>query len=164
MVQVIDNFISKEEESHILSNLRKSRVTVGKGRNTVTRYGSDLPYKGKIVKQIPSHFLSICKKIEQLGHPLPDSVTVNEYHPTQSIDWHIDSPSSGPVIIVLSLQSDAVMNLRNPLTHENITINLPACSLLLLSEEHREIWEHSISPVLHHRFSIVFRRGTHVNV
>jgi alkylated DNA repair dioxygenase AlkB len=165
MIQVIENFITPEQELTILSQLRPSKVKWGFSRNKIIRFGSSLPYKARIKsKEIPDIFLNICKEIEKLGYELPDSVTVNEYMQSQSIDWHIDSLSSGPVIIVLSLLSDAEMGMRNQKTNENITQPLPARSLLILTEEHRLHWQHCIYPVHSHRFSVVFRKGTHVDV
>jgi len=165
MLKVIENFINEQEEKDILSTIRPTTVKRGNERNTVVRYGSPLPYKASLKSEvIPSHYLPICERIHLLGYDLPDSVSINEYLRTQAIDWHIDSLSSGPVIIVLSLLSSAKMGLRNTKTNENQTIILPQRSLLILSEEHRYEWEHCVHPVEDHRFSIVFRKGTHVNI
>jgi len=170
MITIIHDFISKEEEESILSHIRPSTVVSGTGRNTVTRYGSKLPYNTSIrSKEIPKWLHEVCfrvgNELGKLSAPTPpDSVTINEYLPSQYIDWHIDSPTSGPVISVLSLLSDAEMGMRNPLTKDNQLYTLSVRSLLLLSGEHRTDWEHSIAPVLLHRFSIVFRKGTHVNI
>lgn len=165
MLKVIENFITEQEEESILLTLRPTRVKRSNERNTVVRYGSALPYKASLKSDvIPEHYLFLCKKIEQLGYELPDSLSINEYLKTQSIDWHIDSLTSGPVIIVLSLMSTANMGLRNIKTNENQTIILPQRSLLILSEEHRYEWEHCVYPVEDHRFSIVLRKGTYVNL
>ena len=166
MIVVLENFITEEQEKEIVSNLKPSKVKAGSGRNIVTRYGSKLPYKARVKSHIiPPYFLSICEQIGKvLGYEIPDSVTVNEYMPGQSIDWHTDSLSSGPVIVVLSLISSAEMGLRDNTTKENTTITLNTRSLLVLDGEHRTDWEHCIYPVQSHRFSIVFRKGTYVDI
>ena len=164
MVTVINDYISKEEETLILSSFRKKPTKNGKERNSIRRYGSALPYISNVKAKIPSTFDFILKRLKEDKIIDSDSVTVNEYHPTQFIDWHIDSLSSGPIIVVLSLLSDATMELRKTKTNEYKNIQLPRCSLLILDGEERYSWEHSISPVLHNRYSIVFRKGTHVDI
>lgn len=89
---------------------------------------------------------------------LPDSVTVNEYHKGQVIDWHIDSMKSGPVINVLSLASKAVMGLKKS-DEERVYVLNPR-SLVHMSEDERFKWKHCIYPVEATRYSIVFRKGT----
>jgi alkylated DNA repair dioxygenase AlkB len=94
---------------------------------------------------------------------LPDHVTINEYMPGQYIDWHVDSPGSGPIITVLSLESPALMELRPTNKDERDgyeKISLPERSLLHMTEHDRWEREHCIYPVEKHRWSLVFRKGT----
>lgn len=88
-----------------------------------------------------------------------DHVTINEYHKGQSIDWHIDSKTSGEVITVLSLQGDATMGVKDKQGQE-VLFPLPARSLLHMTEEDRWDKQHCIHPVDSHRWSLVFRKGT----
>lgn len=160
MIRILEEYISHDEEQFLLSRLRRTKNTIGTGRNSVSRYGSKLPYKSRVNPRIPSYFSFLLTRLKEDSIINSDSVTVNEYHPTQSIDWHVDSPSSGPTIVVLSLESEAIMELR----HLNISkkLRLRPRSLLIIDGEEREIWEHAIHPLVAHRFSIVFRRGTEI--
>lgn len=164
MIRIIPEYISRDEETTLLSHLRKTKHTIGTGRNSISRYGSALPYKSRVNKHIPSWFGFIITRLQDDNIITSDSVTVNEYHPTQSIDWHIDSPSSGPTIVVLSLLSEAIMEMRNVHTHQSKQFVLHPRSLLIMEGEERELWEHSIQPLVAHRFSIVFRKGTNVTI
>lgn len=160
MVQLIDNFITEQEEQEILGLIKMTSVKRGEGRNTITRYGSILPYKAGVTPIIPTFLEKYAQRIhsQHLTTDVPDSIAINEYLPTQSIDWHIDSRTSGPIIVVLSLMSEAVMGLRYDKARRDII--LPPRSLLLLSGEERTIWEHCIYPVKKRRYSIIFRKGT----
>jgi alkylated DNA repair dioxygenase AlkB len=163
MIRIIDNFITPEEEKDILSSIRTTSVTSGKGRNMITRFGSALPYKAPIQGPIPQRYLYLLKRIveKKVMDEEPDSITINEYHPGQCIDWHIDSPSSGPVIVVLSLLSEAGMGLKQEGDNEILYI-LPPRTLVVMTDEHRTEWKHCIYPVHSKRFSMVFRKGTKV--
>lgn len=159
MVKIIDNFITEEEEKEILSHITPSRVSIGTQRNRIVRYGSKVPYQAPVMGKIPFWLQDYCIRLRTLDYipELPDSVTINEYHPTQSIDWHIDSPTSGPVIAVLSLLSPATMGLKKDTEMKYL---LKPRSLLLLTGEERWDYKHCIYPVEQNRFSIVFRKGT----
>ncbi len=143
------------EEQEILRHLKPSRVVTGFGRNRVYRYGSAVPYKGKMTgNTLPDFLLRYNLRVAADGR-VPDHITINEYHPKQSIDWHIDSKGSGEIITVLSLECDAVMGIKEP----EQKIILPARSLLQLSGSDRWDKQHCIYPVPSHRWSIVFRRS-----
>lgn len=113
-----------------------------------------------------SQVFAVAAQWRDLGirHTVPDHITINEYLPGQTIDWHIDSPGSGPIITVLSLESKALMGLRYPNKTEPEHIQpiqrLPERSLLHMTEKERWEMEHCIFPVEKHRWSIVFRKGT----
>lgn len=165
MIKVIPNFITEEEEMELLSHLRPTYVTTGMGRNSIRRYGSTLPYAAPIESsKIPEWLMPVNLKVAEEWLPfqvpgrIPDSITINEYHKNQGIDWHIDSATSGPVITVLSLLSDAEMGLQSP-DKKQSKILLPQRSLLLLTDEERWKWKHCIYEVAKPRFSIVFRKG-----
>lgn len=162
-IKVIENFITSPEEKDLLFRIPKSKVTIGHNRNRIIRYGSKLPYMAP-TQPIPTYLQLLCYRLVHLGYlpEKPDSVAINEYHPSQSIDWHIDSPSSGAIIVVLSLLSDAEMGLRKKGEKEVIIHPLKARSLLLLDGDERTLYEHCIYPVKMARFSIVFRKGTKV--
>lgn len=109
-----------------------------------------------------SQVFAVAAQWRDLGirHTVPDHVTINEYLPGQYIDWHVDSPGSGPIITVLSLESPATMGVRNKDDKDIYEFVLPERSLLHMTEEDRWDKEHCTYPVEKHRWSIVFRKGT----
>jgi alkylated DNA repair dioxygenase AlkB len=152
------DFITNEEEQFLMSNIIAKNCKRTKARNSIHRYGSNLPYKGNLIsKSIPSYFNFLLERLVQNGFAkkTPESVTVNEYHPGQEITAHIDSRSSGEIITVLSVLSDATM----VFAHKKIkqSLFLPARSLIQMQGEIRYIWTHAILPVESLRYSIVFR-------
>ena len=72
-------------------------------------------------------------------------VTFNEYLNGQGIMSHVDASIFGPIIVTLSLLSDCVMRFdacSHTATHR---IHLPRCSLLIITNDARYNWLHSIS-------------------
>lgn len=81
-------------------------------------------------------------------------VGINEYHPGQRIDWHIDHAIGGEVIRVISLMSDSELKFRRG--GNLLSFNLPRFSYSAFWGELRWGYEHSLySP--DYRVSIVFR-------
>lgn len=156
---LILDFITKNEEVLILNSIDKSNKRRNtKDRNNIQRFGSEIPYKNNIVsKEIPSIFDDISNKLlkENLLEVKPDSITVNEYLKGQEIKPHTDSPTSGKVITILSLMSDAKMVFQK--SKDSFVVDVPARSLVQMKNEIRNQWNHSISPVDATRYSIVFR-------
>lgn len=145
-----------------MSHIKVSRVSSGMGRNRIIRYGSKLPYVAPMQsKELPqwAEFLISRLLAKGLLSERPDHMTINEYHSGQSIDWHIDSKTSGDVITVLSLLSDATMGLKTKEGQE-VQYPVPARSLLQMTDKERWEDKHCIYPVDALRFSIVFRKGT----
>lgn len=167
MLTITPDFITPEQEQELLSHIQPSRVVIPRPeRNKITRYGSKVPYKTRTADKIPLWLQDLCfqiaeewKKVDSVPNNFPDSVTINEYYKGQSIDWHIDSPTSGPIITVLSLLSDANMGLKLN-KDQKVQHLLPARSLVQMSGEERWKWKHCIYPVESLRYSIVFRKGT----
>lgn len=162
MIKIIKDFITVEEENSILSHLKPSRIVRGFDRNIVIRYGSALPYSGPMKGKIPDWLDDICSRVNKGWSELEgyqgelDHVTINEYHKGQSIDWHIDSKTSGPIITVLSIESDAILGLKPP--EELFTVERR--TLLHMTGDDRWKKQHCIYQVKSHRWSIVFRKGT----
>jgi alkylated DNA repair dioxygenase AlkB len=76
---------------------------------------------------------------------LPDQVIVNEYQPGQGISSHIDCvPCFTDTIISLSLGSACVMNFTGVPTGEKIPVLLEPRSIVVLKDDARYKWTHSI--------------------
>jgi len=157
------DFISIEEEQELIKHIPSTIAKKTKGRNNIQRFGSELPYKSSMIcRVIPDYFNFIIDRIEGLGCHRPDSVSTNEYLVGQSIVKHIDSETSGPVISVVSLLSDATMVFSKK-GSTSIPILLPARSLVQMKGEIRNDWFHEILPVESTRYSVVFRVGRKPN-
>ena len=160
---IINDFISEIEENDILSQLGVTKKNNKKSkllRNSIRRYGSSLPYKTDMVSDIvPDYLDNISQKMLDKGYvdTKPNSVSINEYLKGNSIAPHIDSKTSGEVISVLSLLSDAKMVFTKD--DEQFSIDLPRRSLVQIRDEIRYLWKHSVPPVKDNRYSIVFRLG-----
>lgn len=156
---IIYDFITPDQETELIKNFKVSSFKKNtKSRNSIQRFGSNVPYKGSLVsKTIPEYFNFLLDKLidQSLVAVKPESVTINEYLAGQGITPHIDSKGSGEVITVLSLLSSAEMVLSNKkLQH---TVELPPRCLCQMRDEIRHIWQHSVKPVASTRYSIVFR-------
>lgn len=159
---IIENYLSEAEELALVQLLGLKETTKGTSRNSIKRYGSSLPYNGKIVsEEIPSHLQTLCDKLftDKFHNEPPDSVTVNEYRKGQKIDYHYDSKKSGPVITVLSLLGNAKMGFRRIKGQEQF-YEVPRRALVTIKDDARKRWQHCILPVDNDRISLVFRNGT----
>lgn len=147
----IREVISKEQEQNILKLIKKQPAQ-GKERNQIIRYGSLIPYAPyNVSKDIPDVFNTLDFDFDF------DSVTINEYHPGQSIDFHFDLPSSGQEIHVLSLLGRGDVIFRNHKQH-TITQSLEPRSLLTMKDDLR--WKYQHSAIAHElRYSVVFRNS-----
>lgn len=77
---------------------------------------------------------------------------VQRYKPGEGIRWHVDLPSFGDGVAILSLLSTVRMRFRRVNDHSDIEeIVLPPRSLLLFWGEARYDWEHTIEGVYNDR-------------
>jgi DNA oxidative demethylase len=162
---VLHDYVTAEEEAAILEQIGDpAKKKDGTQRNSIRRYGSNLPYNSDMVsKDIPSFLDAIGDRLvaDKLVEVKPDSVTVNEYLKGQGIIPHTDSKSSGPVITVLCLKSHAVMSFSKLKDKKlSASVELPPRTLLQMRGEVRDNWLHGVPPVTDTRYSVVFRNGT----
>lgn len=160
---IIYDFVTEDEEKDILSQLQQTpKQPYNSARNYVRRYGSSVPYATPAVSsaEIPKFLDDISTRLLEKGllDERPDSITVNEYLDGQSIDWHIDSPASGPVITVLSLGGHAAMGFKTD--KETAGIKVPPRCLTQLRDDIRHKWAHNVAAIKARRYSIVFRCST----
>jgi alkylated DNA repair dioxygenase AlkB len=157
---LVENFLTEKEELEIVSNIPESKIIKNSGRNSIRRYGSNIPYKNQMQSDIiPDYLDNISDKIVKYGllSIKPNSISINEYLKGNSITAHIDSIQSGSVITILSLLSDATMVFEYKDNIEQVVI--PRLSLLQLKNDIRYKWTHAVLPVKNKRYSIVFRNG-----
>ncbi len=148
-LRYIENYITPMEESALIGIIDKQEWNTELKRR-VQHYGYKYDYKSKkldhyYLGSIPNWLTSLCNRLlnEGIFHILPDQVIVNEYLPGQGIAPHIDCiPCFGYTVCSLSLGSTCVMELtKSVLTRRYL---LEPRSLLILSDEARYLWRHSI--------------------
>ena len=83
---------------------------------------------------------------------------VSEYQPGAGIGWHRDRPDYDKVVGI-SLGSSCVLRLRRPDGARWIrrNVGLARRSAYVLDGEVRDVWQHSILPGDHLRYSVTFR-------
>jgi hypothetical protein len=153
-IEVIEDYVDEYFENEVLK-LIPNRLANGKGRNQILRYGHNRPYNDNIISStIPDIFDRFKDTF------VYDSITINEYYPNQTINWHVDHPLDLKEIIIISLLSPAEIKFRKREGDKLITkvFYLPRYSLCKFSDELRYDWEHSLT-ASQKRYSIVFRNS-----
>ena len=149
----IPDLISIAEEIALLSAIDEQSWLLDLKRR-VQHYGYRYDYKAR--KLVPSMYLGplpewtdfIVDRLVSEGHmpERPDQMIVNEYVPGQGISTHVDCiPCFGPAICSLSLGSQCVMDLASVNSDEKMSVILERRSALVLSDEARYLWRHSIA-------------------
>jgi len=153
-IEIIEDYVDEAFENEVLKLIPK-RLANGKGRNQILRFGNNRPYNDHIISNtIPSIFDRFKDSF------VYDSITINEYYPNQTINWHIDHPLELKEIIIISLLSPAEIKFRKKEGNLSATKSfyLPRYSLCKFSDELRYDWEHSLT-ASQKRYSIVFRNS-----
>ena len=160
-IDYLQNIIDKEKHDEIIvffnkwcienSGIFKNHEQTN-GRNIIVRFGSTQPYSSyHFGNTIPDIFLNILPK-----NIVFTSVTINEYLPGQSIDYHVDAGASDKIYI-LSLCSSSTIQFRNRANKDEIIeFELEPMSLATIEGELRWKYEHSLQ-ANEYRLSIVFR-------
>ncbi|GAB5588568.1 hypothetical protein Unana1_03468 [Umbelopsis nana] len=133
---VIENFVSPDEEATLVASC-DGRLWSGLGIRKVLEELGPLPdFVQPVLARIAVQGLS----------PPPNHLLVNEYEAGQGIMPHTDAPSIfGPVIMSLSLISACVMRFTNLDTGHSVDVLLPRRSMLVMTNEARYNYKHSIS-------------------
>lgn len=146
------NFIGQEEELDLISII-DSQTWSTKLKRRTQHYGYEYDYTKKKVDQsmylglIPSWLASYCTRMIALGFfkKKPDQIIINEYLPGQGIAKHVDCvPCFGETVVSLSLGSTCVMEFEHLTSSKKGEVILEPRSLLVLSDEARYNWMHSI--------------------
>ncbi|CAG8561328.1 936_t:CDS:2 [Diversispora eburnea] len=137
---LIENFISDELSESILNTVYSNTGWILlKHRKVVV---------GEPSHEFPSFMNSIFDKLKKINYPLlpeMEQLSILHYPIGTGIPPHIDTHSSfGEFITSISLGSPVIMEFKNVKTGEVINIDLPDKSLLILSNEARYVWSHSI--------------------
>lgn len=153
---VINDFITKEEEDQLvkLFDFKNNNNLGDMKHRQVKHFGYEFNYhtnnidKDKpLEKEIPDKCKELFQRLKetQFSKFKPDQLTANHYKPGQGIPPHIDTHSAfEDPIMSLSLLSDIIMEFKNG--SKTLCINLPRCSLTIMSGESRYAWTHAITP------------------
>ncbi|MCF2221067.1 alpha-ketoglutarate-dependent dioxygenase AlkB [Chryseobacterium sp. PS-8] len=149
------DFITPEEEISLLKHIDEQSWLEELSRN-VQHFGYKYDYKHRSINRdfyigdIPEYMQFLLKRLQEKGFITQacDQAIVNEYTGNQGISAHIDcEPCFGDVIISISLSGSCVMNFqkdKNATAEEKIPLLLPPRSLVIMKNEARYEWLHSI--------------------
>ncbi len=166
----IPEYITKVEERRILA-----RVDSGEWNHEYSRrrqqFGYRYDYKSEHLTPLgplPDWLQELAERLVNEGvfEQIPDQALVNEYLPGQGIAAHVDRFSE--TVVSLSLESGILMDFTRELDSAKTSVWLEPRSLLVLQDEARHEWQHSIAKRLkdlHHgewiprgrRVSLTFR-------
>ncbi|KAK9762187.1 hypothetical protein K7432_012319 [Basidiobolus ranarum] len=151
----IQDYITVEEEEHILSELEKLPDWKYVNKRFVQHFGHAYDYKTKHVGDssmtssvtFPGFIQTFLDKMATDMPELPrcDQVTVSRYPSGSGITSHVDTHSAfDTAIYILSLKSSVVMDFKNLENDETVSIELPRRSLAITTQDSRYSWEHGI--------------------
>jgi alkylated DNA repair protein (DNA oxidative demethylase) len=115
-------------------------------------------------EQIPDDLLELRERAGEVAGTQPSAFVealVTRYPPGATIGWHRDAPAFGPVVVGVSLGSDAVMRFqRRAAGGERRVFEQPLArrSAYVLAGAARAEWQHSVPPVTGERWSVTFRQ------
>jgi len=145
-------FVSADEAQQLLAAV-DAEPWPGTLKRRVQHYGYRYDYKARAVDRsmhlgaLPAWAATLIDRMRErsLFPAPPDQLIVNEYLPGQGITPHVDCvPCFGPVVASLSLGSTCVMDFSQPRTGAQSSLLLAPRSLLVLADDARYQWRHSI--------------------
>jgi alkylated DNA repair dioxygenase AlkB len=153
----IPNYISIDEQNQLLNAIDQQVWSLEslESRRRIQQHGYKYEYQNGILVacnylgSLPEWAERIAQRLyrDRITTKVLDQVTVNEYEPGQGLRGHVDCVTCfGDTIITLSLGSSYVMNLMHLETGEMKELLLLQGSLLVLKQEARYGWLHSVSP------------------
>ena len=153
----IPNYISIDEQNQLLNAIDQQVWSLEslESRRRIQQHGYKYEYQNGILVacnylgSLPEWAEGIAQRLyrDRITTKVLDQVTVNEYEPGQGLRGHVDCVTCfGDTIITLSLGSSYVMNLMHLETGEMKELLLLQGSLLVLKQEARYGWLHSVSP------------------
>ena len=152
----IPNYISIDEQNQLLNAIDQQVWSLEslESRRRIQQHGYKYEYQNGILVacnylgSLPEWAEGIAQRLyrDRITTKVLDQVTVNEYEPGQGLRGHVDCVTCfGDTIITLSLGSSYVMNLMHLETGEMKELLLLQGSLLVLKQEARYGWLHSVS-------------------
>ncbi|KAL1459443.1 hypothetical protein WDU94_011425 [Cyamophila willieti] len=154
-VYYIPDFISREEESHLLNKIYSAPKPkwIQLSNRRLQNWGG-LPHpKGMIAEKLPDWLDVYLDRINQLGvfeTVKPNHVLINEYMAGQGILPHFDGDLYYPTIATISCGSHTLLNFYEPDKttegNEVCSIFVDVRSLLILQDDMYKKYVHGIVP------------------
>lgn len=162
---IYKDFISDTEHENLIKEIQEELVKSTESkkyidRNRVLRYGSlEICHNNFKKNDFPFYINQISEKLAdtKIVPNKPEAININEYIKGDYIAPHIDRRASGPIVTILSINSEATMLFERVGKHETFEIVLYPKMLIQMKNTIRWKWKHSIYPVNDTRYSIVFR-------
>jgi alkylated DNA repair dioxygenase AlkB len=113
---------------------------------------------------IPASLLELRDRAAEVAGAAPADFVealVTDYPPGATIGWHRDASAFGPVVVGVSLGSDAAMRFqRRAAGGERRVFEQPLerRSAYVLAGAARSTWQHSVPPVRLERWSVTYRQ------
>lgn len=151
-LKYVPNYIDISTEKKLIQEI-DTQTWITDLRRRVQHYGYKYDYRARRIDlsmrigKLPDWANDIAIRLKNDGYfnDIPDQVIINEYMPGQGISAHVDcEPCFEDTVISLSLSSDATMMFTNE--DEKVPIILRKRSLVILKEDSRYAWKHSIPP------------------
>lgn len=142
-ITLINDVISEKYEEKVIHWIDSQNWVCNISRRT-QHYGYEYNYITKDIKKTISFSGKLLKIQNELSNILEiDQCIINEYKNNQGIAPHIDSLIFGPTVASLSLNNDTVMTFNYKDKFYDCFV--PKRSLLILQDDARYKWTHSIS-------------------
>jgi len=167
----VADFIPPAVESELIRHvsalpLQPFQFGAYEGKRRVASFGFRYDYTLRRLQEaapIPEWLWPLVKQVEIFGGPSTSvaQILCTEYDVGVGIGWHRDKPHFER-IFGLSLGSPCKFRFRRRLgeSWQRYTLDAEPRSLYMMSDESRQIWEHSIPGVEAQRYSITFRTMT----
>jgi alkylated DNA repair dioxygenase AlkB len=169
----LPQYISKQEELELIKTIDKQSWLTSLKRR-VQHYGFRYDYKAKKITtdlklgNIPAWLFDYCLKLknDHLFDEIPNQVIVNEYLAGQGIAKHVDCEGCfGNTIASLSLESPYLMDFTHQKTGQKTSLLLEPQSLLLMQNDARYLWQHSIANRKTDNYQgLVIKRGRRISL
>lgn len=147
---IIKDFITEAEETYLMQEVYKipDWESIGNRKRMRLGYKHDPESKPcmRYLGELPDPLQFVISRImdEKLISRKPEQCVVNEYHPGQGINAHIDRVEDfGSEVAGLSLNSDVIMEFHGS-KGEKIELFVPRRSLYKMEGVARFDWKHSI--------------------
>lgn len=146
-LMLIEEYITEIEENELIKYINSQEWNTELSRR-VQHYGYKFPELYTMTSliignEIPDILLPIIQRLNSELNRNFDQIIVNEYKRGQGINQHIDKVDLfGDTIVSLSLGSRITMNFN--VDDKEESLELKRRSLLILQDEARYLWRHSI--------------------